>query len=143
MKQKKKKSLQRDIIEIVIALFAAFIFYTLLSAVTGTSMPLVSVVSDSMEPVLQRGDLLFVTSADEYQIRDIVIYQNQHVPYTIVHRIISKQVEADNSVLFTIKGDNNNAPDPFPVKENEIKGKVQFAIPLLGYPRLALMAIGI
>tara|TARA_Y100000310_G_scaffold280740_1_gene300669 strand:+ start:969 stop:1400 length:432 start_codon:yes stop_codon:yes gene_type:complete len=143
MKQKKKKSLKRDIIEIVVALFAAFIFYTILSAATGTSMPLVSVVSDSMEPVLQRGDLLFVTSTDEYQARDIVIYQNQHVPYTIVHRIISKQTEEDGSLSFIIKGDNNQSPDPFPVKENEIKGKVQLAIPLLGYPRLALMAIGI
>ena len=92
MKQKKKKSLQRDIIEIVIALFAAYIFYTLLGAATGTTMPLVSVVSDSMEPILQRGDLLFVTSVEEYQVRDIVIYQNQYVPYTIVHRIISKHI---------------------------------------------------
>src|SRR3989338_11273750 len=44
----KKKSRYQDIIDIVIAFAAAWIFYQLLAVVTGTPMPIVSVVSDSM-----------------------------------------------------------------------------------------------
>ncbi len=134
---------QKDIVEIIAAVVIAYVFYTALGAATGTSMPLVSVVSDSMEPVIHRGDLLFVTAVDEYQTRDIVVYETNKISYTIVHRIIGQQTESDGTILFTIKGDNNNAPDPFLVSASEIKGKVHFAVPLLGYPRLVLMAVGI
>jgi signal peptidase I len=67
-----------------------------------------------------------------------VIYQRSDVKYTIVHRIIDKNEEG-----YVIKGDNNPAPDPGTVKKEQIIGKVLFAVPLLGYPRLALYAIGI
>lgn len=142
MPDKKQSFTKKDVIEIIAALAIAWIFYQLLSVAAGSSVPLVSVVSESMEPVLHRGDLLFVTAENQYNVRDVVIYQDPRIPYTIVHRIISTQ-EQDGKTYFTIKGDNNPVPDPYPVASSEVKGKVQFAIPLLGYPRLALMAFGV
>jgi len=126
-----------DIIEIIFAFFLAWLFYQGLAYATGTPMPIVSVVSGSMEPVLHRGDLLFVTAGD-YKVGDIVIYNRNDVPYTIVHRIIKETPKG-----FVIKGDNNPVPDPGFVKKEQILGKVRFAIPLLGYPRLGLMVLGL
>ncbi|MBS3055980.1 MAG: signal peptidase I [Candidatus Aenigmarchaeota archaeon] len=129
--------LTKDIVEFVIFVALAWIFYQVLAMAVNTPMPLVSVVSESMEPVLHRGDLLFVTGGN-YSVRDVVIYQRYDVDYTIVHRII----EEDENGL-TIKGDNNPMPDPGYVERSQILGKVRFAMPMLGYPRLALHWVGI
>ena len=128
----------KDIGEIVIAFVVAWVFYQGLAFATGTSMPIVSVVSDSMEPILHRGDLLFVLNSEDPQVGDIVIYQRSDVKYTIVHRII--EINEDGYIT---KGDNNPTADPYVVKREQIVGKVLFAVPLLGYPRLALYVVGI
>ena len=130
--------LPKDIFEIIVAIFIAWIFYQGLAYATGTSMPIVSVVSESMEPVLHRGDLLFVVGPNKIDIGDIVIYNRAEVSYTIVHRIINKTDEG-----YIIKGDNNPVPDRGFVKGEQIKGEVVFAAPLLGYPRLMLNIFGI
>ena len=128
----------KDVIEIVAAFIVAWLFYQGLTIVTGTSLPIVSVVSDSMEPVLHRGDLVFVIQDDNPKIGDIVIYQRSKNDITIVHRIID--IRENNAYI--IKGDNNPVADP-PVDKNSVLGKAVFAAPLLGYPRLALTLFGI
>ena len=135
---KLKKSYVKDVIEIVAAFLAAWLFYQGLAFATGTPMPIVAVVSQSMEPVLHRGDLLVVVGEKEPQIGDIVIYQSEASKFTIVHRIIKKENGG-----YIIKGDNNAGPDPGVVSKEQIIGKAVFAVPLLGYPRLALYAVGI
>lgn len=128
----------KDILEIVIAFVVAFSVYQILAVATGTGMPIVSVVSDSMLPVLHRGDLLLVIKDNDPQIGNIDIYDSASSSFTIVHRI----VKIENG-QYTFKGDNNPVPDRLTVSKSQIKGKVVFALPLLGYPRLALYAIGI
>lgn len=157
----RKRKVQRDVIEIAVAFFAAWLFYQGLAFATGTSMPLVSVVSQSMEPVLHRGDLIFVINPADITVGDIGIYRRTCTSrdimnglcaregsfVDIIHRIIE---ERDGGYVF--KGDNNacydtvsgSCPDePLIVKKEQIQGKVVIAVPLLGYPRLALYAIGI
>jgi len=128
----------KDVLEIVAAFIIAWVFYQGLAFATGTSMPIVSVVSDSMEPVLHRGDLVFVVRPNDLKVGDIVIYRKEGSQFTIIHRIIQK---TENGYI--IKGDNNPGPDTPAVKSYQINGKVLFAAPLLGYPRLALYAVGI
>ena len=128
----------KDIMEIISAVIVAWLFYQGLAFVTGTPMPIVSVVSQSMEPVLHRGDLLFVVGPKNLGVGDIIIYDRPEVSYTIVHRI-----NASTENGYIIKGDNNPVPDAGYVQEYQIKGRVVFAMPLLGYPRLALNVIGI
>jgi len=131
----KKYGFAKDIAEIIFAFAVAWLFYQGLAFAAGTPMPIVAVVSDSMEPILHRGDLLLSTRIDEPQAGDIVIYQGQR--FTVVHRI----VELTENGYIT-KGDNNLIADP-PIRREQVFGKVWFAVPLLGYPRLALYAVGI
>src|SRR3989344_104815 len=44
----RKKSAQREAGEFILAFVAAWIIYQLLAAITGTALPVVSIVSDSM-----------------------------------------------------------------------------------------------
>ena len=129
---------QRDIIETALAFGLAVGFYFTLTIVLNTSMPLVSVVSESMEPVMHRGDLLLIVGTEDYNVGDVAIYQKPNMKITIIHRIIQKRDDG-----FVFKGDNNNAPDPYLVKKSEIKGEAIFVAPLVGYPRLALQLVGI
>lgn len=82
------------------------------------------VLSSSMEPELSRGDLLFVTEEEHYRLNDVVVYQDGSI--LVVHRII-----AVNGNTVTTKGDANNAADP-EITVDAIKGRVAFAVPVLG-----------
>ena len=132
----KKKSLAREAVEIVVAIAVAILVYYGLSFVLGTPMPIVSVVSGSMEPVLYRGDLIILTSPKDIKVTDVVIYQRPDISETIIHRIIE---ERDGGYI--IKGDNNPIPDPGIVRRNQIIGKVIYAVPLLGYPRVLVFEL--
>ena len=83
------------------------------------------VLSGSMEPELSTGDLIFVVSADEYNVDDVVVFQTGRI--AVVHRIIS--IDGDSVIT---KGDANNIEDS-PIPLSAIKGKVVLAIPLVGY----------
>src|SRR3989338_10251927 len=105
MDMRKLSVLKKDLIELAAAFVAAWVFYQGLAFALDTPMPVVSVVSNSMEPILHRGDLLLVKGYDEYDAGDIAIYQSPAVKFTIVHRIVG---EAEGGFVF--KGDNNPAP---------------------------------
>lgn len=131
----------KDVIEIIVAFIAAWIFLQGLGFALGTQMPVVSVVSESMEPILHRGDLLVVIGPNDLKVGDIIIYNVHGIKYTIVHRII--KINPDGT--YESKGDNNNGQAYYEhnIKKEQIIGKVVLASPLLGYPRLALYAFGI
>ena len=82
------------------------------------------VLSGSMEPELSVGDLIIVKEAEDYGLRDVVVYQSGNS--AVVHRII--RIEGD---MVIAKGDANSGEDE-PVEKSRIKGKVVLAIPALG-----------
>jgi signal peptidase len=129
----KKHPHVKDILEILAAFAIAWLFYQFLIIITGTSMPLVSVVSGSMEPVLHRGDLVFAVGEPNPKTGDIIVYNRADFKYTIIHRVIAVTDQG-----YILKGDNNPGPDPGFANKNQFIGKAVFAVPLLGYPRLAL-----
>lgn len=132
----KRKSTFRDVAEMIGALILAFLFYQALAVAFGTPVPIVSVASDSMIPRLHKGDLVIAIKPENIKVGDIIIYEANcpALPHEdIIHRI----VEINNGTYIT-KGDNNPIRDPCPVSPDEVKGKVLFAIPLLGWPRLGL-----
>ena len=64
-----------------------------LSVITDSPSPIVVVLSGSMEPAFQRGDLLFLHNRDilkEPGVGDIVVYNVQDKDIPIVHRIVQK-----------------------------------------------------
>ena len=127
---------QREILEFVVAIAAAWLFYQGLALALGTSMPMVAVVSGSMEPNLHVGDLMIVRHQDQYDVGEIAIYNRDRI--TIIHRIIDVTPQG-----YVFKGDNNPGPDPQVVPPERVLGRGMFAIPLLGFPRLLLFAFGI
>jgi len=91
------------------------------------------VQSGSMEPTIQTGALTIVKPLAKYAVGDVIMFGKDtktEVPTT--HRIISDEVRS-GVFYYTTKGDANEDPDTHTVSQSEVKGKVLFSIPYLGY----------
>jgi len=79
----------------------------------------VVVVSDSMKPGFQRGDMIIVQSMFlTPEVGDIIMFSVKDKNYDISHRIISIK----NGAIIT-KGDNNPRKDDYNTKQENIKAK--------------------
>ena len=125
----------KDIIEVFLAFVVAWLFYQGLAFATGTPMPIVSVASESMEPILHKGDLSFVLSPENLQVGDIIIYDPKPGCFIVKHTIVHRIIGFDDGKIKT-KGDHNSSPDKCAVDISEVRGKIVLAVPLLGYPRI-------
>lgn len=112
-------------------------FFQGLKWVLKTDYPVLAVVSTSMVPTLNVGDLLIVqgTTAKDvnanYGTGDIIIFKDQNDPnYRIVHRAVSKELRSDGWWI-TTHGDNNPPYDETS-NETQLIGKVILRIPYLG-----------
>lgn len=93
-----------------------------------------AVISDSMKPQFQRGDLILTqTIFKQPQPGDIVTFKAENVQLPVTHRVI--KVNYDNIIT---KGDNNPLPDDYNTKEKNIMAK---AIVIEGTP-LVLKGMG-
>jgi len=151
--------------------FATFFYYVVLATALSTNLPVVAVVSSSMQhdnPELTHynwlqknlnyarsyidswsapngfsiGDMPVVQGASNYQVGDVIVYSVEGQPAPIIHRII--KINDDGS--FQTKGDNNLNQLSYEssVKKEQIHGKVIFIIPKLGYVKvLASKIVGI
>ncbi|GAA5819106.1 MAG: signal peptidase I [Methanobrevibacter sp. CfCl-M3] len=99
------------------------------------------VKSESMEPVLYKGDIVGLEKADFLGIHEFDpndVYNSVWFPEPIIHRVINI-TEVNGTKLFTIKGDHNHIQDPFPVKPEQIVSRLitidghPFIIPKIGY----------
>lgn len=82
------------------------------------------VLSGSMEPTLKPDDLIFVRVQDEYEVGDVVVYQDGK--HLTVHRLIA--LDGDRAVT---KGDANNVADD-PIGAERIIGRLCGRIPRVG-----------
>ena len=114
------------------------------------------VVSGSMEPAFYRGDIVMVQKANflgiqEFNVNDIqkgdvVVYDAKWYNQPVIHRVIDI-VDVNGSTMYLIKGDNNNAPDPYYVSPNQIQSNVVtigdnlVVIPKIGYLSLWLRGL--
>lgn len=92
-----------------------------------------SVLSGSMEPAIHTGSVVIVAPAADYKIGEVITFgeiSKTKTPTT--HRIKDIKIVDDKPVYIT-KGDANNAPDNKEVAASEVKGKVLFTIPYLGF----------
>ncbi len=82
------------------------------------------VVSGSMEPIMYRGDIVIIDkNPGNIEKGDIVVYNAAWFNQPVIHRVIKIQ-NSSAGPLYTFKGDNNPAPDPYLVKEEQIISKV-------------------
>jgi signal peptidase len=99
------------------------------------SVPL-TVLTGSMTPTYPPGTVVVVrpTPADQLNIGDAVTYQvRSGDPAVVTHRIVGIAVTADGKRLFTFRGDANTGNDPAPVRPVQIRGRVWYSVPYVGY----------
>lgn len=82
------------------------------------------VLSGSMEPEFSEGDLIVVKEEENYNLNDIVVFQDGSS--LVVHRIVNIDGET-----ITTMGDANTTADE-PVHVSAVKGKIMFWIPYAG-----------
>jgi len=94
------------------------------------------IASGSMTPTIDVGDIAITVSTDpsKIQIGDIIQYwQNEEMN---MHRIVEIR-QTESGEQFITKGDANNVPDSTPVLADQIRGKLIFSIPKLGWASIA------
>lgn len=127
---KKYKTLIRRCVLIVCGLFLGINLYMMnATSIVGNQLPMpfgigvATVLSGSMEPNISKGDLIVVKEEKQYQINDIIVY-NDGGSY-VCHRIV------DMGDMVITQGDANNIADE-PIEYSTIRGKVILHIPMVG-----------
>lgn len=108
-------------------------------AATG-SIPM-TVLTGSMSPTYPPGTLIIVKPIDEGDVRigDVLTYQIESgKPAVVTHRVVSVTTMSNGGHSFETKGDANNAVDQKQVIPEQIRGKVWYALPFLGFVNSAV-----
>lgn len=157
-----------QILNFALVLSTAFMLWKTLSILSNSPSPIVVVLSGSMEPAFQRGDLLFLWNRDKTaEVGEIVVYNVKGKDIPIVHRVVrsfqhgtaaslgksghdamvgqGKEEIKPKSKLLT-KGDNNVADDTelyargqdYLDREEDIIGSVRGYVPAVGYVTIML-----
>ena len=101
----------------------------------------IAVLSGSMSPTFNRGDAVVVnklTTREKGELKKGDIIQYVSGTKYVVHRIVDITNDERGNKLFITKGDHNNTVDADKVALENVKGKVSFVIPLIGYPSVWL-----
>jgi len=91
-----------------------------------------AILSPSMTPVYQVGDLIYVKECPPEQINigDPLTFVANEDLLVVTHRVV--EVDRENRWFIT-KGDANDSNDSAPVLYENVLGTVRFSIPKLGY----------
>ncbi|UWX97994.1 signal peptidase I [Arthrobacter zhaoxinii] len=100
-----------------------------------------SVLTSSMAPKYAPGTFLVVKPLpfEELRVGDIITYQIESGSAAVItHRITAISATQSGELEFITKGDNNDADDELPVRELQIRGKLFYAVPFVGFAANAL-----
>jgi signal peptidase len=101
----------------------------------GGMFPMI-VLTDSMYPVIESGDLILchTAEADEIQVDDVISFYDPMGSGTsvVTHRVMEVIVD-DGEIQFRTKGDNNNAEDTALVPAENLIGIYKSRIPKVGH----------
>ncbi|EEQ38921.1 putative signal peptidase complex catalytic subunit [Clavispora lusitaniae] len=135
-----------QLLSIAYVFTSAFVAWKALSIVANSHSPIVVVLSGSMEPAFQRGDILFLWNRDsQAKVGDVVVYEIKGKSIPIVHRVLREHHGKDKQFLLT-KGDNNALDDLslYARKQNylnqktDLVGTVKAYLPKVGYVTILL-----
>ena len=93
---------------------------------------MIAIGSNSMNPLFYKGDAVLYENnypIDKYEIGDILVFKKD--AKTVVHRIIEIK-EVSKERIFYTKGDNNNGPDGYPIREEDIIGRYKNRVKFVG-----------
>ncbi len=91
-------------------------------------------LSGSMNPAFDTGSLVFIRETDPTNIvaGDIITFKGADSDGMLTtHRVV--EVNTNDGLTFTTRGDANNVNDPMPVPAENLVGRVHSSIPYMGY----------
>jgi signal peptidase I len=133
----------RKTVEIgAVAFIAAFFVALPIYAGTGT-YPIAIVQGNSMYPTLHNGDVVIFKAAPHTMIANntiIVFVQGETgvsaldsiIRPVVIHRVVGTVVQADGTVYYRTKGDNNQYPDPSLTQASNVLGTPMEVVPGVG-----------
>ncbi|XP_044955409.1 signal peptidase complex catalytic subunit SEC11A-like [Hordeum vulgare subsp. vulgare] len=115
-----------------------------LMLVTGVKAPAMAVLSESMEPGIKKGDMVFVhnKSNQPFHVGEIILFKVDGFELPVVHRVIEVHKHPDTGEIQVLtKGDNNSVDDRFlyPIGQqwlqpHDIIGRVAGHLSYVGWP---------
>lgn len=97
----------------------------------------IAVMSNSMYPVFQRGDVLVYEKVDlkQLEVGNVLVFRLDDK--IVLHRI--RKITWKNDKIYIItKGDNLKSPDPQITTNEDVIGRMIFKVPAIGYPSVIL-----
>jgi signal peptidase I len=144
---KNKRQLTFQVLNLAMIVFSALMIWKGLMVMTKSESPVVVVLSGSMEPAFQRGDILFLNNAvHDVQVGDTVVFKIKDRDIPIVHRILKvHQDDVTGEYKLLTKGDNNRvddrglyAPGQKWLSRDDVLGKAVGALRYVGMVTIAL-----
>jgi signal peptidase len=102
------------------------------------SATFITVKGTSMLPTLKTGDFVLAEAQPTYRVGDLVVYRVPKGQIGAGDDLIHRIVAGNATTGFTLKGDNNPAPDPWTVPRSDVLGKEALVIPGFGSTLLVL-----
>ena len=144
LKNNKKKIIQISVYSLIAIIIIPIIIIGISLTIQGFNkkklpsifniVPLV-VTTESMEPKINGGDLIFVKkidNADEININDIISFWDPtNVNNIVTHKVIDKYIE-EGKIYFKTEGINNDSPDDTDVSEDLLIGRYVNKLPFVG-----------
>ncbi len=140
--RKNKNNLLSEIFETalyaVLGVVIAVAIYNALIIVLGTNRPLIDVVSDSMVPAINKGDLVLVkhVKPEDIKIGDVIVFDTLSQPLPVIHRVYKTNSDGTYQTL----GDNNRGEQhewEKTIEYEDIVGKAILVIPYVGWIKIA------
>jgi signal peptidase I len=133
------KSISIILLIIIILVIAFLLYFTFQSKKHPEKVPTIfgisplTVLTNSMHPFIKAGDLVFIkkVSPSDVKVNDVITFKETETKF-ITHRVIAIK-QAQGTVGFVTKGDNNNVKDSNLVTSNHLIGSLAFKIPKAGY----------
>ncbi|KAJ3019136.1 UNVERIFIED_CONTAM: Signal peptidase complex catalytic subunit S11C [Siphonaria sp. JEL0065] len=154
------RQILHQILNFFLVVSSALAMWKGLAVVTNSESPIVVVLSESMEPAFQRGDLLLLSMFNTpIRVGDITVFKIEGKDIPIVHRVLEVHDDAVKGKQYLLtKGDNNPVDDrglynrnQMWVTEKEVVGRVTAYLPYIGmatiimndYPQLKVVLLGV
>lgn len=137
------------LISYIVTIF--FLIYFIMQTALQTQFPVGIAISNSMEPYIKKGDLIFIRGIDPAEIKsgtvsdktgDIIAFDARGLWYDapdtpIVHRVVKKW-QTISGWYFLTKGDASPTIDGAAIPENRIYGILWGKIQFIGWLIIAL-----
>ncbi|PGH07107.1 signal peptidase I [Polytolypa hystricis UAMH7299] len=109
-----------QVLNFALVLSTAFMLWKGISVVSASESPIVVVLSGSMEPAFQRGDLLFLWNrSPRVEVGEVVVYNVRGKDIPIVHRVVRAFGDGEGEVKKTNKAGKKGKRTTTPTEPTE------------------------